>query len=77
VGEADTDAHALFQWDAQTTIQRIVAELQRRNYVVWLDTERMKVRRARPRGAALSLRQSTVPGISIIFLEKADRSGPG
>jgi hypothetical protein len=27
------------QWDVQKTIVRIVTELQRRNYLVWLDRE--------------------------------------
>jgi hypothetical protein len=30
------------QWDSQTIVQKIVAELQRRAYLVWFDLERMK-----------------------------------
>ena len=31
-----------YQWDVQPTIQRLVASLQARGYVVWFDLERMK-----------------------------------
>ena len=27
------------QWDVQEVVKRIVAELQRRNYLVWFDRE--------------------------------------
>ena len=42
--KVDPDDHIMmsYQWDVQEIVKRIVAELQRRKYLVWFDLFNMK-----------------------------------
>lgn len=50
-----------YQWDVQEVVKRVVAELQLRGYLVWLDVERMK-------GSVIDAMSAAVEGASLGFI---------
>ena len=50
-----------YQWDVQEVVKRVVAELQLRGYLVWLDVERMK-------GSVIDAMSAAVEGASLDFI---------
>ena len=50
-----------YQWDVQKVVKRVVAELQLRGYLVWLDVERMK-------GSVIDAMSAAVEGASLGFI---------
>jgi hypothetical protein len=55
-----------YQWDSQSTVKRIVAELKRRQYLVWLDVECMQ-------GSIMDAMSAAIEGAAVVLYGVSER----